>query len=210
MCILGDAKKKKKKKNASDDEAFEESDDGDEEGRECDYISDSSDSESELEQQKEIKSVAEEDALRKLLASDEDEDDEEQTDKKGGDEDKDEDDENKEKEEKVTKKKCKITVILITAQKYLYKTFPFFIHFRIKINLLKMLTRRKIKRKRRNSLRKRILRRLPQEKIHLVISLVILVRNPIQSKRKIIKNQIAHIVQDPRRLHLLLRECLIP
>ncbi|KAG7202312.1 hypothetical protein KM043_018644 [Ampulex compressa] len=92
-------KKKKKKKNASDDEAFEESDDGDEEGRECDYISDSSDSESELEQQKEIKSVAEEDALRKLLRSDEEEEDEEQTDKKD-DEDKDEDEENKEKDDK--------------------------------------------------------------------------------------------------------------
>ncbi|XP_014470356.1 PREDICTED: general transcription factor IIF subunit 1 [Dinoponera quadriceps] len=92
--------KKKKKKNASDDEAFEESDDGDEEGRECDYISDSSDSESELEQQKEIKSVAEEDALRKLLASDEEEDDEEQTDKKEGEEDKDDDEEGKEKDDK--------------------------------------------------------------------------------------------------------------
>lgn len=32
---------KKKAKN-SDESAFEESDDGDEEGRECDYISDSS------------------------------------------------------------------------------------------------------------------------------------------------------------------------
>ncbi|KOX77418.1 General transcription factor IIF subunit 1, partial [Melipona quadrifasciata] len=92
---------KKKKKNASDDEAFEESDDGDEEGRECDYISDSSDSESELEQQKDSKSVAEEDALRKLLASDEDDDDEEQTDKKDGDEEKDEDDETKDKDDKV-------------------------------------------------------------------------------------------------------------
>ncbi|OAD55838.1 General transcription factor IIF subunit 1, partial [Eufriesea mexicana] len=90
---------KKKKKNASDDEAFEESDDGDEEGRECDYISDSSDSESELEQQKEIKSVAEEDALRKLLASDEDDEDEEQADKKDGDEEKDEDDEHKDKDD---------------------------------------------------------------------------------------------------------------
>ncbi|XP_053983198.1 general transcription factor IIF subunit 1 [Hylaeus anthracinus] len=96
----GDAQKKKKKQKASDDEAFEESDDGDEEGRECDYISDSSDSDSELEQQKEIKSVAEEDALRKLLASDEDEEDEEKADKKEGDEDKEEEDENKEKEEK--------------------------------------------------------------------------------------------------------------
>jgi len=33
---------KKKKKKDSDDEAFEESDDGDEEGRELDYDSDSS------------------------------------------------------------------------------------------------------------------------------------------------------------------------
>ncbi|CAK9797793.1 General transcription factor IIF subunit 1 [Anthophora plagiata] len=99
--------KKKKKKNASDDEAFEESDDGDEEGRECDYISDSSDSESELEQQKEIKSVAEEDALRKLLASDEDEEDEEQADKKEGEEDKEEDDENKEKDDKDKEKTSK-------------------------------------------------------------------------------------------------------
>ena len=66
----------------SDDEALEESDDGDEEGRECDYISDSSASESELEQQKEIKSVAEESGLRNLLASDEDDEDEEQRDKK--------------------------------------------------------------------------------------------------------------------------------
>ncbi|OXU25998.1 hypothetical protein TSAR_009176 [Trichomalopsis sarcophagae] len=73
---------KKKKKNASDDEAFEESDDGDEEGRECDYISDSSASESELELQKEIKSVAEEDALRKLLVSDEEDEDEEDKEKK--------------------------------------------------------------------------------------------------------------------------------
>lgn len=39
----GDETKKKKKKKDSDDEAFEESDDGDEEGRELDYISDSSD-----------------------------------------------------------------------------------------------------------------------------------------------------------------------
>ncbi|XP_018303388.1 general transcription factor IIF subunit 1 [Mycetomoellerius zeteki] len=92
--------KKKKKKNVSDDEAFEESDDGDEEGRECDYISDSSVSESESEPQKEVKSVAEEDALRKLLVSDEDEDEEEQTDKKDGEVDKDEDEEGKEKDDK--------------------------------------------------------------------------------------------------------------
>lgn len=36
-------KTKKKKKAGSDDSAVEESDDGDEEGRELDYISDSSD-----------------------------------------------------------------------------------------------------------------------------------------------------------------------
>ncbi|XP_046412368.1 general transcription factor IIF subunit 1 isoform X1 [Neodiprion virginianus] len=94
-------KKKKKKKKGSDDEAFEESDDGDEEGRECDYISDSSDSESELEQQKEIKSVAEEDALRKLLASDEDSQGEEnEEEKKDGEDDKDDDEDNKDKDEK--------------------------------------------------------------------------------------------------------------
>ncbi|PSN38486.1 General transcription factor IIF subunit 1 [Blattella germanica] len=77
----GDDAKKKKKKKDSDDEAFEESDDGDEEGRELDYISDSSVSVSDHEQQanKELKGVAEEDALRKLLSSgEEDEDEEEQ------------------------------------------------------------------------------------------------------------------------------------
>lgn len=40
ICLLGAPVKKKKK---VEDEAFEESDDGDEEGRERDYISDSSD-----------------------------------------------------------------------------------------------------------------------------------------------------------------------
>lgn len=40
--ILEAEANKKKKKRDSDDEAFEESDDGDEEGREVDYISDSS------------------------------------------------------------------------------------------------------------------------------------------------------------------------
>ncbi|XP_077285665.1 transcription factor IIFalpha [Arctopsyche grandis] len=78
----------KKKKKAVQDEAGEESDDGDEEGRERDYISDSSDSESDREGKanKELKSVAEEDALRKLLTSDEDSDDEEKE-KSSGDED---------------------------------------------------------------------------------------------------------------------------
>ncbi|GBP13050.1 General transcription factor IIF subunit 1 [Eumeta japonica] len=68
-------KSKKKKVN---DEAFEESDDGDEEGREKDYISDSSDSDSdhEMKVNKELKGVAEEDALRKLLTSDEDSEEE--------------------------------------------------------------------------------------------------------------------------------------
>ncbi|KAL1402145.1 hypothetical protein pipiens_006209 [Culex pipiens pipiens] len=90
----------KKKKRDVDDEAFEESDDGDEEGRELDYISDSSESESEPESKanKELKSVAEEDALRKLLTSDEDSEDEEK---------KSEDEENKKDEEKSGKAKEK-------------------------------------------------------------------------------------------------------
>lgn len=92
--------KKKKKKRSSDNEAFEESDDGDEEGRELDYISDSSASESELESQKEMKSVAEEDGLKKLLDSD-DEDEDEQSDKKEDDDVSDVED-GKNKEEKVS------------------------------------------------------------------------------------------------------------
>jgi transcription initiation factor TFIIF subunit alpha len=79
---------KKKKKKDSDDEAFEESDDGDEEGRELDYDSDSSESVSEPEQvaNKELKGVAEEDALRKLLSSGE-EDEEEEEEKEDGEKD---------------------------------------------------------------------------------------------------------------------------
>lgn len=82
------APEKKKKKRDLDDEAFEESDDGDEEGRELDYISDSSDSEPDPESKanKEMKSVAEEDALRKLLTSDDDSDEE----KKSGESEKEE------------------------------------------------------------------------------------------------------------------------
>ncbi|XP_043479540.1 general transcription factor IIF subunit 1-like [Leptopilina heterotoma] len=93
-----DAKKKKKKKDdfEDDDHAFEESDDGDEEGRECDYMSESSESGSDLEEKKEIKSVAEEDALRKLLVSDEEDDDEDEKEKKDDDDDKHEEDGNKE------------------------------------------------------------------------------------------------------------------
>jgi len=99
---------KKKKKQASDSEAFEESDDGDEEGRECDYISDSSASDSELESQKEMKSVAEEDALRKLLASDdEDEEDEEKKDEEDKNEDDDEEGKDKDEKEKTGKGKDK-------------------------------------------------------------------------------------------------------
>ncbi|XP_022192513.2 general transcription factor IIF subunit 1 isoform X2 [Nilaparvata lugens] len=91
------AKKKKKRKAGSDDSAVEESDDGDEEGRELDYISDSSDSESDLEAKfdKEMKGVAEESALRKLLTSDEDEDEEDEEGKDKNKEDKDDDKDDK-------------------------------------------------------------------------------------------------------------------
>ncbi|KAG8232357.1 hypothetical protein J437_LFUL008825 [Ladona fulva] len=85
------AKEKAKKKRNSDDEAFEESDDGDEEGREVDYISDSSDSEIDLEEnvKDSMKGVAEEDALRKLLTSDEEDDEErEEGENEDGDEEK--------------------------------------------------------------------------------------------------------------------------
>lgn len=97
---------KKKKKRDVDDEAFEESDDGDEEGREMDYISDSSDPESDPEAKanKEMKSVAEEDALRKLLTSDESSEEEK---KSNGESEKEEEKkkETKEKEGKDKKKK---------------------------------------------------------------------------------------------------------
>lgn len=98
--------KKKKKKHDADDEAVEESDDGDEEGRELDYISDSSESDGDLEEKvnKDMKSVAEEDALRKLLTSDEDSDEEE---KKSGEES--EKDENDDKNKKENNKDSKDT-----------------------------------------------------------------------------------------------------
>ncbi|XP_026726515.1 general transcription factor IIF subunit 1 [Trichoplusia ni] len=110
------ANKKKKKKAAAnkkkkkvEDEAFEESDDGDEEGREKDYISDSSESESDHETKtnKEMQGVAEEDALRKLLASDEDSEEEQENKEQ---EEEQEDEPTKEGEErasKLTKKKKK-------------------------------------------------------------------------------------------------------
>lgn len=106
-----EAKKKKKKKDV-DDEAFEESDDGDEEGRELDYISDSSDAVSDLETQvdKQMQGVAEEDALRKLLTSDEDSDEERE---KSNDEEEDKEEQEKESREpnKDKKKKGKRTTI---------------------------------------------------------------------------------------------------
>lgn len=98
--------KKKKKKRDVDDEAFEESDDGDEEGRELDYISDSSDAVSDLETQvdKEMKGVAEEDALRKLLTSDEDSDEERE---KSNEEEEKEEQEREQKEKELAEKKKK-------------------------------------------------------------------------------------------------------
>ncbi|XP_050528398.1 general transcription factor IIF subunit 1 [Daktulosphaira vitifoliae] len=72
--------KSKKKSKGSDESAFEESDDGDEEGRELDYISDSSDevSDDEAKVTKEMQGVSEEKALKSLLTSDEDEDEDEE------------------------------------------------------------------------------------------------------------------------------------
>lgn len=100
-----EAAKTKKKKRDVDGEAFEESDDGDEEGRELDYISDSSEDVSDLEVKvdKEMKGVAEEDALRKLLTSDEDSDEERE--KSNEEEEKEEEAAAKEKEHRDKKKK---------------------------------------------------------------------------------------------------------
>lgn len=68
------------------DEAFEESDNGDEEGREVDYISDSSDSDSDHETKvKQLHGVAEEDALCKLLSSGEEDEGEEKEKEEGKD-----------------------------------------------------------------------------------------------------------------------------
>ncbi|XP_045505072.1 general transcription factor IIF subunit 1 isoform X2 [Colias croceus] len=109
------SKKKKDKKGAApkkkkkvEDEAFEESDDGDEEGRERDYISDSSESESDHETKanKELKGVAEEDALRKLLTSDEDSDSEQEQKQESEQEDE-HTKEGEERASKLTKKKKK-------------------------------------------------------------------------------------------------------
>ncbi|KAK9700495.1 Transcription initiation factor IIF, alpha subunit (TFIIF-alpha) [Popillia japonica] len=88
-----ETKKKKQKKRDTEAEAFEESDDGDDEGRELDYISDSSDSGPE---DTKLEGVAEEKALRNLLNSDEDdsENESEKSEKEEGNE----EEENKEKE----------------------------------------------------------------------------------------------------------------
>ncbi|XP_018787993.1 PREDICTED: general transcription factor IIF subunit 1 [Bactrocera latifrons] len=101
--------KKPKKKRDVDDEAFEESDDGDEEGREMDYDTESSEDEPDPESKldKDMKSVAEEDALRKLLTSDEEDEEEE---KKSDESDKEKDktkEEGGSKEKKKTKKVSK-------------------------------------------------------------------------------------------------------
>jgi len=64
------------------------------------------------ERQNEVKSVAEEDALRKLLASDEDEQDEEQVDKES-EEDKNEDDDGKEKDNKVSSNIYRLRILYI-------------------------------------------------------------------------------------------------
>ncbi|KAL0277376.1 UNVERIFIED_CONTAM: hypothetical protein PYX00_004691 [Menopon gallinae] len=95
----------KKKKKDSDDEAVEESDDGDEEGRELDYISDSSESASdhEMKVNKELKGVAEEDALRKLLNSESEDEEEENEEKKDQNASNSEDEESKAKKEKADK-----------------------------------------------------------------------------------------------------------
>ncbi|ALC47011.1 TfIIFalpha, partial [Drosophila busckii] len=103
---------KKKKKRDVDDEAFEESDDGDEEGREMDYDTSSSEDEPDPESKmvKDMKGVAEEDALRKLLTSDEEEDEEkksDESDKEDGDEKK-KKDKNKDEAGKDKKKKKQV------------------------------------------------------------------------------------------------------
>jgi len=67
--------KPKKKKKGSDEEAEEDSDDGDEEGRELDYISDTSETESEDEKEKKNAEIGvdQEAGLKNLLDSDSDE-----------------------------------------------------------------------------------------------------------------------------------------
>ncbi|CAI6359808.1 unnamed protein product [Macrosiphum euphorbiae] len=110
--------KPKKKSKGSDESATEESDDGDEEGRELDYISDSSDdvTDDEAKVTKEMQGVSEEKALKSLLTSDEDEDEdaekkEENKDEQNNtdveEEDKTKKEENKPKQSSPNKKKKK-------------------------------------------------------------------------------------------------------
>lgn len=109
----GKGKKKKKgvakpkKKRDTDLEAVEDSDDGDEEGREVDYISDSSESEPENVN---LDGVAEEKGLKKLLNSDEEESedsDKEDKDKNNEEDEKEDEAEKKSEEDKDKKKKKK-------------------------------------------------------------------------------------------------------
>ncbi|OXA65162.1 general transcription factor IIF subunit 1 [Folsomia candida] len=82
---------KKKKKGSDDDEGLEDSDDGDEEGRELDYISDTSGSaDSEPEKEGDIKGVDQEEAMRDLLESGSDSEEEGKGEKKASDEGEDE------------------------------------------------------------------------------------------------------------------------
>ena len=62
--ILTEKFVKKKTEKGSDSEAFEDSDDGDNEGREMDYISDSSDSDAEVTIEKQLQGVSDEKGLR--------------------------------------------------------------------------------------------------------------------------------------------------
>ncbi|XP_023012958.1 transcription factor IIFalpha [Leptinotarsa decemlineata] len=96
---------KKTKKRDTEGEAFEDSDDGDDEGRELDYISDSSDSEPENTN---LEGVSEEKALRKLLNSDEEsEDDSDKSDKEQSNEDEQKDKDEDKNEETDDKNKTK-------------------------------------------------------------------------------------------------------
>lgn len=99
--------KPKKKSKGSDESATEESDDGDEEGRELDYISDSSEevSDDEAKMTKEMQGVSEEKALKSLLTSDEEEEENEEEKKFENKEDQNNSD--VEEEEKVKKEENK-------------------------------------------------------------------------------------------------------
>ncbi|KAL1456628.1 hypothetical protein WDU94_001343 [Cyamophila willieti] len=101
----------KKKKKGSDESALEESDDGDEEGRELDYISDSSEDISDHDEKarKEMSGVTEEKALRKLLNSDDEDDDDEDSDEEEKNKSEPEDNEKEDNESPSKEKKKKKT-----------------------------------------------------------------------------------------------------